>query len=203
MKTQIITLFTALVLSTGIATATQAAPVKNETVTVLTDISAINKIEVYGNVELYVSDGSKDQVKVYNKYYSESALVQSKNGVLRISSYKAEKLVVWVTAADLRSIAAYDNAEVRSFGNLSKIELEVSLHNNASVKLNLDAFSASVIVSDQAKADLSGTVEQYDLKYSHPENVNQTNLVAKHAAKTAIQPVTANKVDIDALADLF
>lgn len=203
MKTQIITLFTALVLSTGIATATQAAPVKNETVTVLTDINAINKIEVYGNVELYVSDGSKDQVKVYNKYYSESALVQSKNGVLRITSYKAEKLVVWVTAADLRSIAAYDNAEVRSFGNLSKIELEVSLHNNASAKLNLDAFSASVIVSDQAKADLSGTVEQYDLKYSHPENVNQTNLVAKHTAKTAIQPVTANKVDMDALADLF
>jgi hypothetical protein len=203
MKTQIITLFTALVLSTGIATATQAAPVKNEAVTVLTDISVINKIEVYGNVELYVSDGSKDQVKVYNKYYSESALVQSKNGVLRVSSYKAEKLVVWVTAADLRSIAAYDNAEVRSFGSLSKIELEVSLHNNASPKINLDAFSASVIVSDQAKADLSGTVEQYDLKYSHPENVNQINLVAKHAAKTAIQPVTANKVDMDALADLF
>jgi hypothetical protein len=203
MKTQIITLFTALVLSTGIAAKTQAAPVKNETVTVLTDISVINKIEIYGNVELYVSDGSKDQVKVYNKYYSEGALVQSKNGVLRISSYKSEKLVVWVTAADLRSIAAYDNAEVRSFGNLSKIELEVSLHNNASAKLNLDAFSASVIVSDQAKADLSGTVEQYDLKYSHPENVNQTNLVAKHAAKTAIQPVTANKVDMDALADIF
>ncbi|MDB5132246.1 MAG: hypothetical protein JWR02_1995 [Mucilaginibacter sp.] len=203
MKTQIITLFTALLLSTGIAATTQAAPVKNETVTVLTDISAISKIEIYGNVELYVSDGQKDQVKVYNKYYSESALVQSKNGVLRISSYKAEKLIVWVTAADLRSIAAYDNAEVRSFGNLSKIELEVSLHNNASAKLNLDAFSANIIVSDQAKANLSGTVEQYDLKCSHPENVNQTSLVAKHAAKTPIQPVTANKVDIEALADLF
>ncbi|MDB5122148.1 MAG: hypothetical protein JWP94_277 [Mucilaginibacter sp.] len=203
MKTQIITIFTALLLCSGIAATTQAAPVKNETVTVLTDISAINKIEIYGNVQLYVSDGSKDQVKVYNKYYSESALVQSKDGVLRITSYKTEKLVVWVTAADLRSIAAYDNAEVKSFGSLSKIELEVSLHNNATAKLSLDAFSASVIVSDQAKADLSGTVEQYDLKYSHPENVNQTNLVAKHAAKTTIQPVTANKVDIDSIADLF
>lgn len=203
MKTQIITIFTALLLSSGIAATTQAAPVKNETATVLTDISAINKIEIYGNVQLYISDGSKDQVKVYNKYYSESALVQSKDGVLRITSYKAEKLVVWVTAADLRSIAAYDNAEVKSFGNLSKIELEVSLHNNASAKLSLDAFSASVIVSDQAKADLSGTVEQYDLKYSYAENVNQNNLVAKHTAKAAIQPVTAGKVDIDAIADLF
>ncbi len=203
MKTQIITLFTALALSTGIAAKTQAAPVKNETVTVLTDISAISKIEIYGNVELYISDGSKDQVKVYNKYYSESALVQSKNGVLRISSYKTEKLVVWVTAADLRSISAFDNAEVKSFGNLSKIELEVNLHNNASAKLSLDAFTANVVVSDQAKAELSGTVDEYDLKYSRPENVNQTNLVARHTAKTLAPMVTANKVANDALADLF
>ena len=92
MKTQIITLFTALILVSGIAkSASATTPVKNETATVLTDIRAINKIEVYGNVELYVSDGTEDQVKVYNKYYSESALVQSKNGVLSISSYNKRK----------------------------------------------------------------------------------------------------------------
>ncbi len=203
MKTQIITLFTALVLSIGIAAKTQAAPVKSQTVTVLTDISDISKIEVYGNVELYISDGSKDQVKVYNKYYSESALVQSKNGTLRISSYKSEKLVVWVTAADLREISAYDNAEVKSFGSLSKIELEVNLHDSASAKLDLDAFNANVIVNDQAKAELSGTVDEYDLKYSRPENINQANLVARHADKTFTPVVSVNKVQNDALADLF
>src|SRR5471030_2684622 len=107
MKTQIITIFTALVLVSGIATTTYAGTAKNENVTVLTDIPAINKIEVHGNVELYVSDGNADQVKVYNKYYAESALVQGKNGVLRISSYKTEKLVVWVTAKTLNAITAY------------------------------------------------------------------------------------------------
>src|SRR5258707_625687 len=117
-----------------------------QTVTVLTDISVVNKIEVHGNVELFISDGTTDQVKVYNKYYSESALVQSKNGVLRISSYTPEKLVVWVTANDLRSISAYDNAEVKSFGNMSKIEFDVDLHDNASAKLNLEAYSANVTV---------------------------------------------------------
>jgi hypothetical protein len=129
MKTAILTIFSALVLVSGIANSTYAATAKNDnnTYTVLNDISAINKIEVHGNVELYVSDASSDQVKVYNKYYSESALVQSKNGVLRISSYKAEKLVVWVSANDLRSISAYDNAEVKSFGNISKIEFDVGL----------------------------------------------------------------------------
>src|ERR1700679_2187517 len=105
MKTQIITLFTALGLVAGIATtSTAAATANNGTYTVLTSASEINKIELRGNLQLYISDGATDQVKVYNKYYSESALVQSKNGVLRIASYKAEKLVVWVTAADLRSV---------------------------------------------------------------------------------------------------
>jgi len=173
MKTQIITLITALTLGAGTVT-TQASPVKNENVTVLTGITAINKIEVLGNVILYVSDGVKDQVKVYNKYYSERALVQSSNGVLRITSYKAEKLVVWVTAADLRAISAYDNAEVKSFGNLSKIELDVDLHNNATAKLSIEAFSANVTVADQAKVNMSGTVDEYALKYNRAENVSTT-----------------------------
>ena len=185
MKTQIITLFTALVLSTGIAKAANVTgPVNNAAYTVLTDISAINKIEVYGNVELYISDGSADQVKVYNKYYAESALVQSSKGVLRISSYKAEKLVVWVTANDLSSISAYDNAEVKSFGNISKIEFNVDLHNNSSAKLNLDAFSANVTVSDHAKADLSGTITTGAIRYDKSSYLNVTNLSAANVVKT-------------------
>ncbi|HEY8782671.1 MAG TPA: DUF2807 domain-containing protein [Mucilaginibacter sp.] len=206
MKTQIITLFTALALSAGIAKTTYAAvPAKGENVTVLTGISAINKIEVRGNVELYISDGETDQVKVYNKYYGESALVQNKNGVLRIASYKAEKLVVWIKAADLRSVSAFDNAEVKSFGDLSKIEFEVDLHNNASAKLSLDAYSASVIVNDEAKASLSGKADQYDLKYSNAENVDEKDFEAVHASKTQKVTAAVTKVkrsELDDLAEL-
>jgi hypothetical protein len=189
MKTQIVTIFAALVLSAGIAKAANTAPVKNATYTVVNDISNINKIEVYGNVELYISDGSKDQVKVYNRYYAESALVQSHNGVLRISSYKNEKLVVWVTANDLRSISAYDNSEVKSFGNLSKIEFDVDLHNSASAKLNLDAFTANVTVNDHAKADLSGSANEFNLNHNIASSVNDYNFSADHFTdnKTGIQ----------------
>src|SRR4051812_17726993 len=159
MKTAFLTIFTALTLVTGIANKTQAATAAtgDQAYTVLTDVSAINKIEVRGNVELYVSDASSDQVKVYNKYYSQSALVQSKNGVLRIASYSPEKLVVWVSANDLRSISAFDNADVKSFGSLSKIDFDVDLHDNASANLNIEAFNANVIVKDNAKADLKGS----------------------------------------------
>lgn len=191
MKTRIAAIITMFIVVLGITKSTFAASANNATVTVLTDISAVNKIEVHGNVELFISDGTTDQVKVYNKYYSESALVQSKNGVLRISSYTPEKLVVWVTANDLRSISAYDNAEVKSFGNISKIEFNVDLHDNSSAKLNLDAFNANVTVTDHAKADLSGTATEYNLTSNIATTVNNYNFKVNH--------FTENKVTIPAV----
>jgi hypothetical protein len=187
MKTKFLSIIVLAAAALSFTTPAHAATAKSATYTILTDVSHINKIEIYGNVEMYVSDGAIDQVKVYDKYYSESALVQNKNGVLRISSYKNQKLVVWVTAADLRSISAYDNAEVKSFGNLSKIEFDVDLHNNASAKLNLDAFSANVTLTDHAKAALSGNAEQFSLNHNQASSMNKANFtVARFTDKKII-----------------
>ena len=105
MKTKFLSFVAIAAIVTGVSS-TSIAAVKGNTAaannsevsTVLTNVNKINKIEVRGNVEVFVSDGSADQVKVYNRYYSESALVQNQNGVLRISSFSAQKLIVWVTA---------------------------------------------------------------------------------------------------------
>lgn len=200
MKTKILSIVTIAAIVLGIANTTYAATKNdsaaknNEVSTVLTNVSNINKIEVRGNVELYVSDGTSDQVKVYNRYYAESALVQNQKGVLRISSYSDQKLVVWITANDLRSISAYDNAEVRSFGKLSSIELNVDLHNNASANLNLDAFSANVTVADHAKANLSGTANEFSLKHDIATSVNKYNLEAVHYTDNT--PVNAKNMNL-------
>jgi len=193
MKTTIITLATIATLALGIGNTSFAADKdgaanKSEVSTVLTTVNKISKIEVRGNVELYVSDGDADQVKVYNKYYEESALVQSQNGVLRISSYADQKLVVWVKSTDLRSISAYDNAEVKSFGKLSPIELSVSLHNEASAKLNLDAYSANVTLADHATADLAGTANDMTLKHDVATSVNKVNFTAVHMTENRNVP---------------
>jgi hypothetical protein len=194
MKTQAIAIFTVLVMVFGLGNTTQAAVNNNNNKgIVLTDISHINKIEIYGNVKLYVSNGPADQVKVYNSYYAESALVQSQKGVLRISSYKAEQLEVWVTAKELSAITAYDNAEIKSFGNISAIELEVKLHNNASASLALDAYRARVTMNDKSCANLSGTVNEYSLVRSQASSVNRTNLVTSHTSE--VLNIAKPKVD--------
>src|SRR5215469_14137942 len=103
MKKVILSIFTIATLVIGTTNLTHAATLNNASAVTLTDVANINNLEIHGNVTVYISDASNDQVKVYNKYYSENALVQSKNGTLRISSYGAEKLIVWVSANDLRS----------------------------------------------------------------------------------------------------
>ena len=196
MKTQFLTIATIFTLALGTVSSTYASVKtdKDENSTILKDVNHINKIEIHGNVELYVSDGTADQVKVYNKYYKENALVQSRDGVLRISSYTDQKLVVWVTANDLRAITAYDNAEIKSFGSLSKINLDVTLNNTASAKLNLDAYKANITVNDRAKADLAGNVTDYNLVQEQSASVNHTNLVAENVSNktnpVAVQPKT-------------
>ena len=189
MKTRILSFVTIAAIVLGISNTTFAATKdsaakNNEVSTVLTNVSKISKIEVRGNVELFVSDGSSDQVKVYNRYYAESALVQSQKGVLRITSYSDQKLVVWVTANQLSEISAYDNSEVKSFGKLSSIEMDVTLHNNAYANLDMGGYSANITVNDRAKADLTGNVNQCNLKYGRSTSVNSTNFVADHITKT-------------------
>jgi len=194
MKTTLTAIATVLFMVLGFANIASANTAKTDAGIILTDISKINKIEVYGNVELYISSGPADQVKVYNRYYSENALVQSQKGVLRISSYKNEKLVVWVTVNQLSAISAYDNADIKSFGSFSSIDLDVKLNNNASASLNLDTYSTSITLSGNAKAELKGNTNEYSLTRNVTSNVNSNGLAYAHATET-LNKETKSRVD--------
>ena len=186
METTILTIALALTTLVGISkTASAATGSTAEVSTVLTDISHINRIEVRGNVQLYLSDGNADQVKVYNSYYTESALVQDENGVLRITSYSAQTLKVWVTASDLRRLEVFDNGSVASFGKLSIIDLDVKLYNDASAKLDVDAYAVTVTLNDRTTADLSGSADIANLVYEQSASLKTTSFAASHLVKTA------------------
>jgi len=183
MKTSILSFAITLATLIGVANTTQAAPDGKEVVTVLTQPSPVSRIEVRGNVELFVSDGPTDQVKVYNNYYAENALVQGQDGVLRIASYNDQKLVVWVSSACLQKISVYDNASVKSFGKLSAIALDVNVYDNASAQLNIDASAINLNLHGRAKADLSGSATQANLTCDYSSTLNYAMLDSEHLAK--------------------
>ena len=67
MKTTILTIAIALSTVFGISQSASAATgSKEEVSTLLTGVTRINQIEIHGNVELFLSDGTTDEVKVYN-----------------------------------------------------------------------------------------------------------------------------------------
>lgn len=183
MKKSILTIAIAISSVLGINQSAFASDKVHGEFTILNQINHIGKIEVHGNVELYLSDGETDQVKVYNNYYAENALVQNKNGVLNITSYTAQKLVVWVTVNNLSSLAVYDNAQIKSFGKLSALELSVNLYNNASAQLNMDAYAVNMKLTDHAKADLEGTISEAEFGYDYSASLNITNLSSEHLVK--------------------
>jgi phage gp45-like len=185
MKTAILTIAIFFATVFGISQSTFAATTGNNVVsTMLTDVNTINEIEVHGNVQVYITSGDANQVKVYNDYYAENAMVQDENGVLRITSYNAEKLVVWVTVNDLGKVSAYDDATIKSFGKLSAIDLNVQLFNNASAKLDVDAYVATISINDRAKAELAGNVTESNISYAPSSELNTKALAAIHLVET-------------------
>ena len=201
MKTQFLTIAAVLSIVFSVSNKSFAAVANNNNVetTVLSDISNINKIEIHGNVELYVTSGESDKVKVYDSYYNQNALVQEQNGVLRISSYKAEKLVVWVTAADLRAISAYDNSSVKSFGKLSSLEMNISLNNNATASVDMDCSTTNIVLNDNTKADITGVAAQSNLTVNQGATVNTSKFAAEQSTMKRISPVVYAKNELDEL----
>ena len=205
MKTKFLTLITLATLTIATTSATFANTKTKNNTTVLNNINRITSIEAHGNVEIYVTNGNKDGVEVFDSYYDQNALVQNKDGVLRVSSYKTDKLVIMVTVTDLRAISASDNAMVKSYGRFSSIDLEVALNDNAIAELNIDAIAAKFTINDRAKADISGTIEDYQLNYSRSSTVNRTYLATSNRTEKITTPllqpvmVVADTVNIASL----
>jgi len=204
MKTTILTLIAAVILTATTATTKATAATTAEPIT-LTGIKNINKIEARGNVEVFITNGTKDAVKVYDTaYYAGSALVQEEQGTLRITNYdKAKKLIVEVTVTDLRNVAAYDNAVIKS-DKLALVDLSVDLYNNAYAGLQLNNYAASINVNDQAKADLAGDVEEYSSTYNYGATVNRTELAATNETETRVAAPSrrASRVPVRVMASI-
>ncbi len=170
MKTSIKNLFAAvlgLVVMSSSAFANESGKNNNNTnakeksFTILNEVKNINKIVATGNVEVFVVQAPTESVKVYDSYYSKNALVQQKDGVLRISSFEKEPLSVTVYVRNLTAIEAGDNATVKTFGKVSFLTLDVVLKDKATADINAKTVSLNTSVSDNASLKLSGSTEEH------------------------------------------
>jgi hypothetical protein len=163
MKTAIKNLFAAILTVAISASAPAFANAKEaKKVTVLSTVKNFNKLNVSGNVEVILVQSASPSVQVYDNYYAKNALVQEKDGELRISSFDKETLTVVVYASQLNEITASDKAVVKTSGKFSALSLEVNLKDQAKATLNTNTVDLFAKVNDKASLNLSGSTTDYN-----------------------------------------
>lgn len=192
MKTSIKNLFAAaltLVVLTSSAFASTA--IKENNVTILTQVKSINKIVVSGNVEVIIVQAPTESVKVYDSYYSKNALVQQENGVLRISSFQKETLTVAVYVRNLSSIEGGDNSRIKTYGKVNFLSLDVSLKDKATADINTTTVNLYTSVKDDASLKLGGSTTDYYAVLSSNAKLNMGCFVAETSSVNSTAKVYA------------
>ena len=182
MNTSIKNLIAATLTLVVLTSTTMITRADDNKVTVLSDVKKVNKINVSGNVELILVQSAEESVKVYNNYYTNNALVQQKDGELRVSSYNKEKLTVVVYVSNLSSITASDNASVKTFGKFSALDLAVNLSDNAQADLNTNTINLNTNVKGNADLTLTGSTLEYNASVNNISKVNMNAFVAESSS---------------------
>jgi len=180
MKTSIKTLFAALLtLGLGITAPSFANAKEIQKVTVLSQINNFSKLNVAGNVEVILVQSSNQSVQVYDNYYAKNALVQEKNGELRISSFNKETLTVVVYASQLNEINVSDNSTVKTAGKFNTLSLVVNLKDEAKASLNTNTVDLFANVNGRSALNLTGNTNEYNATIGTVAAINMNNFTSE------------------------
>jgi len=170
MKTMKIQSLLVLLILMGATLSVHAA--KEKTKSELRDVSAFSGIHVSSGIDLYVTQGKSQEVRVE----AESDLIgkiitQVENGVLKISIKDKmnwdlgwnQTRKVYVTFVDLQELYASAGSDVFSQNPFKLKELKISSSSGSDVQIgDLSAEFVSVITSSGADAKVSGkTIRMY------------------------------------------
>lgn len=194
MKTSIKNLFAALLTVAISASAPAFVNAKEaKKVTVISEVKKFNKLNISGNVEVILVQNQNQSVQVYDNYYAKNALIQEKNGELRISSFDKETLTVVVYANQLNEITVNDNATIKTSGKFKALSLAVNLKDNAKATLNTNTVNLFTTVNGQATLTLSGSTTDYNAVIGSIGALNMDKFAAENSSIQSKNTAVAQK----------
>ena len=194
MNTSIKNLFAAILTVVISASAPAFVNAKEaKKVTVISEVKKFNKLNIAGNVEVILVQSQNQSVQVYDNYYAKNALVQEKNGELRISSFGKETLTVVVYANQLNEITVNDNATIKTSGKFNALSLTVNLKDNAKATLNTNTVDLFATVNGQATLTLSGASTDYNAVIGSVASLNMDKFVAENSSIQSKNTAVAQK----------
>lgn len=152
-------------------------------------VKNIYKIVVNGSVDVFITQGAEENLKVYDGNPGD---VKLENGILSISPLGNKRLAVSVTVKNLSAIEASGNSNVRTMNELSTVNLDLRFNDQADGQIEARAISISSLLSDQAKLELSGESESQHLGLSGAAQYEASRFTAQNRSIVVSQGAVAS-----------
>ncbi|WP_167604649.1 head GIN domain-containing protein [Maribellus sediminis] len=155
------------------------------------NLSGFNAISVSTGIDLYISMGNSEAVKVVaDDDIIDDLKTEVENGTLRIYMKKNNWFnwgggnatrKVYVTVTELVSIKASSGSDVESENTLDGEKLEISASSGSDIELDVHYKNLSLDTSSGSDAELSGKVKYLRLSASSGSDIDASDLESVYA----------------------
>lgn len=161
---------------------------RTETSPDLKNTKRISKIIVAGNVNVFLTQGIKEDIQFDNQKH---ATLRYKNDVLYISSFGKQRISVSLTVTNLSAIVAGGNVIVRTMNELSSIDLDIQLKDNASAQIEAQAVNITSSLTGASKLELAGESENQHLNLSGESQFQANRFFTQNRSMTVTDGAVA------------
>ena len=162
IKTLLATGLTALVLSSAAFTTFANDTTKKKTVSAKE--MNVNMVVVTGDVDVYLIQSNKEDIKVVPFGDGEVNIDFKKSGAkLLINNAGNNRATIYVYLKDLKRIDASNTAKIKTQGNFNLEALQIFLKDDAKANVKVNTKSLYTVIKDQSNLKLSGTAGDHQL----------------------------------------
>lgn len=161
----------------------------NSDKTEIRDVSSFNGIKVSTGIDLYITMGTVEEVKIVAEDdIIDDLITEVKDGTLRIYMKQSNNWFNWnsgnqtrkayVTVKELQKIDASSGSDVQSENTLKGEELDVSASSGSDVTLDIYYKSFSLDTSSGSDAKISGKTKNFKAEASSGSDIKAQELVS-------------------------
>tara|TARA_R110002049_G_scaffold258761_4_gene434545 strand:+ start:840 stop:1553 length:714 start_codon:yes stop_codon:yes gene_type:complete len=152
-------------------------------------LESFSKVEVYGNVDVYISEASEQKVKVVgNENIINELNFLTKNGVLYFSHGSSfdlkNRIVVYIQIPKIEGLKAGGSTDIIGEGLLSIKQGVFYVSGNSSILVELDSDSIDAHALGKGKLGLAGKVNNMTLAVEESATADAVNLFAENVTIT-------------------
>jgi len=124
-------------------------------------IKNVQHLVVRGKVTVFLLQDEKEEVRFYDKTAAAAVQVKQEGNILTITGTSDRPARVGVYVRNLNLLEASGQSEVRSFGKMAFLGLDLRLRDQAKADINAQMVSLYVNLKDDSSLNLRGSAQEH------------------------------------------